>query len=59
MVVKPEDATHFFTGLGGQTRYFKIENNNLLCWYEEFQAWKYPAASSWLMKNLKVIPTKG
>lgn len=53
---KPEDATHFFTALGGQTRFFKIESGNLMCWYEELGAWKYPAASNWLMKNIKVIP---
>ncbi len=53
---KPEDATHFFTALGGKTRLFKIENGNLMCWYEELSAWKHPAASNWLMKNIKVIP---
>ncbi|MCF4889105.1 hypothetical protein L1Z46_19495, partial [Acinetobacter baumannii] len=52
----PDGATHFFTSLGGQTRFFKIESGNLMCWYEELGAWKHPAASNWLMKNIKVIP---
>lgn len=55
MGTKPKDATHFFTALSGQTRFFKIENGNLMCWYEELQEWKYPAASNYLMKNIKVI----
>lgn len=54
-LVKPKDATHFFTALSGQTRFFKIENGNLMCWYEELQEWKYPAAANYLMKNIKVI----
>ena len=54
-LVKPKDATHFFTALSGQTRLFKIENGNLMCWYEELQEWKYPAAANYLMKNIKVI----
>ena len=34
----PCGATHFFTALGGQTRFFKIESGNLMCWYEEIGA---------------------
>ncbi|WP_171252481.1 hypothetical protein [Acinetobacter baumannii] len=49
------EAEQLINSLGGQTRFFKIDGDNLMCWYEELGAWKYPAASNWLMKNIKVI----
>ncbi len=54
-IMRPADASHFFTALNGQTRYFKIEDGKLMCWYEELQEWKYPIAANYLMKNIQLI----